>query len=164
MSTNEPDYLEFRGKDLEECEQFIAAVNKQARAQGKFRDDQWIADLVGASMAGDALIWWSSLDDQTQESWKLLRKAMLSRYRLRFVGKSGAEAEDFVDWVRQRALDAGKLNDPRWTAELDSECFSGSVLRWYTALEPGIREDWNSLQQAIFLRYSEDVEEGSSGA
>ncbi|KIO17462.1 hypothetical protein M407DRAFT_32869, partial [Tulasnella calospora MUT 4182] len=123
MSTNELDNLEFWGRDLKECEQFIAAVNKQARAQGKFRDDQWIADLVGASMAGDALIWWSSLDDETQESWKLLRKAMLSRYRLRFTGKSGAEADDFVDWVRQRALDAGKLNDPRWTAELASGCF-----------------------------------------
>lgn len=56
MSTNEPEHLEFQGKDLKECEQFIAAVNKQARAQGKFRDDQWIADLAGASMAGDALI------------------------------------------------------------------------------------------------------------
>ncbi|KAG8913928.1 hypothetical protein FRC01_004304 [Tulasnella sp. 417] len=158
--SNEPDDLEFRGEDLKECERFISAVNKKARAEGKFRDDQWIADLVGASMAGDALIWWSSLDDEVQESWKLLRKAMLSRYRLHFAGKSATEAEDFVHWIRQRALDAGKLNDPGWTAELASGCFIGSALRWYTALDPGIRGSWDSLQQAIFAQYSEESEEG----
>ncbi|KIO15373.1 hypothetical protein M407DRAFT_35065 [Tulasnella calospora MUT 4182] len=48
MSANGPDHLEFQGKDLKECEQFIATVNKYARAEDKFRDDQWIADLVGA--------------------------------------------------------------------------------------------------------------------
>lgn len=87
---------------------------------------------------------------------------MLSRYRLRFTGKSGAEAEDFVDWVRQRALDAGKLNDPRWTAELASGCFIGGALRWYTSLDAGIRGDWDTLQQAIFLQYGESFQEGSS--
>lgn len=157
----EPDHLEFRGQDLKECEQFIAAVNKRAREEGKFRDDQWIADLVGASMAGDALIWWSSLDDETQESWKLLRKAMLSRYRLHFTGKSSAEADGFVHWIRQRALDAGKLDDPSWPAKLASECFVGNALRWYTALDPRIQEDWKALQQAIFLRYNEGSEEMS---
>ncbi|KAG8916518.1 hypothetical protein FRC01_003015 [Tulasnella sp. 417] len=158
----ELDRLEFRGKDLKECEDFIAAINKQARAEGKFRDDQWIADLVGASMAGDTLIWWSSLDEEVRGSWMRLRKAMLSRYQLHFAGKSAKEAEDFVHWVRQRALDSGKLNDPIWTAELASGCFVGSALRWYSALDPGIRRDWDSLQQAIFVQYNEGSGEGSS--
>ncbi|KIO19066.1 hypothetical protein M407DRAFT_31279 [Tulasnella calospora MUT 4182] len=87
---------------------------------------------------------------------------MLSRYRLHFAGKSAAEAEDFVHWVRQRALDAGKLDDPNWTAKLASGCFVGSALRWYTSLDHGVRGDWDALQQAIFLRYSKDFEEGSS--
>ncbi|KIO19063.1 hypothetical protein M407DRAFT_31276 [Tulasnella calospora MUT 4182] len=158
MSTNEPDYLEFRGRDLKECEEFISAVNKQARAQGKFRDDQWIADLVGASMAGDALLWWSALDQGTQRSWRSLQQAMLLRYRLHFAGKNGAEAEHFVHWVRQRALDVGKLDDPHWAAALASGCFVGSALRWYTSLDPGIRGDWDSLQQAIFVEYGQNFQ------
>ncbi|KAG8964087.1 hypothetical protein FRC00_003882 [Tulasnella sp. 408] len=161
MATDELADLEFQGKDLKECEQFIKAVNKQARAEGKLRDDAWIADLVATCMAGDALIWWSSLDEETQASWKLLRKAMLSRYRLHFTGKSTTEAEDFVHWIRQRALDVGKLDDPTWPAKLASGCFIGSALRWYAALDPGIQEDWKSLQQAIFLQYSQDFKEGS---
>ncbi|KAG8974687.1 hypothetical protein FRC05_007021 [Tulasnella sp. 425] len=113
-------------------------------------------------MAGDALLWWNVLDEGTQGSWKLLRSAMLLRYRLRFAGRSGGEAEDFVDWVRQRALDLGKLDDAQWTAKFASGCFVGSALRWYMALDPEVRGDWNSLQQAIFAQYGQEFEESSS--
>ncbi|KAG8949044.1 hypothetical protein FRC04_009118 [Tulasnella sp. 424] len=161
MSANEPDHLEFRGKDLKECEQFIAAVNKYARAEGKLWEDQWIADFVATCVAGDALLWWSALDEETQRSWRRLRSAMLLRYRLRFAGKTGAEAEDFVDWVRQRALDLGKLNDVQWAAEFASGCFVGSALRWYMSLDRRVRGDWDTLQQAIFVQYGQEMEEGS---
>ncbi|KAG8906115.1 hypothetical protein FRC01_008119, partial [Tulasnella sp. 417] len=159
-----PSNLEFRGRDLKECEHFISTVNKYARAEGKLRDDQWIADLVAVSMAGDAMLWWSALDAETQGSWRLLQKAMLLRYRLQFAGSSGAEAETFVHWVRQRALDVGKFNDPHWPAELASGCFVGSALRWYTSLDSGIRRDWDSLQQAIFRQYGQNVAEDPSSS
>ncbi|KAG9046014.1 hypothetical protein FS837_005235 [Tulasnella sp. UAMH 9824] len=161
MSTNEPDHLEFQGKDLKECERFIAAVNKQARAEGKLRDDQWIADFVAICLGGDALMWWSLLDEETQGSWRLLRQAMISRFRLQFHGKSGAEAEDFVYQIRQRALHAGKLKDPQWAADFASGCFVGGALRWYMSLEPGVRNDWDSLQQAIFAQYGQGLEQDS---
>lgn len=88
---------------------------------------------------------------------------MISRFTSRplFYGKSGAEAEDFVYQIRQRALHVGKLNDPSWTAEFASGCFVGSALRWYTTLESGIREDWDSLQQAIFVQYRPEFEDDS---
>ncbi|KAG8915294.1 hypothetical protein FRC01_003718, partial [Tulasnella sp. 417] len=86
---------------------------------------------------------------------------MISRFRPQFYGKSGDEAEDFVHQVRQRALHVGKLNDPYWTAEFASGCFVGSALRWYTSLESGVRDNWGSLQQAIFAQYSRGFEEDS---
>lgn len=151
--------LEFRGRDLKECEQFISAVNKHARAQGRLRDDQWIADLAAVCIAGDAMLWWSALNEETQGSWRLLQRAMLLRYRLQFAGRSGAETENFVHWVRQRALDVGKHNDPHWPAELASGCFVGSALRWYTSLDLGVRGDWDSLQQAIFVQYGQNIQD-----
>ncbi|KAG8899491.1 hypothetical protein FRC00_001355 [Tulasnella sp. 408] len=159
MSTNGPDHIEFQGKDLKECERFIAAVNKHAHAEGKFWDNQWIAEFVAIRLTGDALIWWSLLDEETQGSWRLLRQAMISRFRPLFYGKSGSEAEDFVSQIRQRALHVGKLNDPRWTAEFASGCFMGSAIRWYTSLESGVRNDWDSLQQAIFAQYPPELEQ-----
>ncbi|KIO22809.1 hypothetical protein M407DRAFT_27684 [Tulasnella calospora MUT 4182] len=156
-----PDHLEFQGKDLKECERFISSINKHAREEGKLRDDQWIADLVAICLTGDALIWWSLLDAETQGSWRLLRQAMISRFRPLFYGKSGSEAEDFVYQIRQRALHMGKLKDPYWTAEFASGCFVGSALRWYASLESGIRDDWGSLQQAIFVQYGRGFEEDS---
>ncbi|KAG8906405.1 hypothetical protein FRC01_008035, partial [Tulasnella sp. 417] len=159
MSTDDLSNLEFRGKDLQECERFIAAINRRAHAEGKLRDDQWIADLVAICLSNGALIWWSLLDEETQGSWRLLRKAMISRFRPLFHGKSGAEAEEFVGQIRQRALDVGKLNDQYWTAEFASGCFSGRALRWYMSLDSGVRGDWVLLQQAIFAQYSEGCEE-----
>ncbi|KAG8936368.1 hypothetical protein FRC00_008900 [Tulasnella sp. 408] len=159
MSTNGLDHLEFQGKNLKECEHFIAAVNKHAQADGKFWDDQWIAEFVAIRLTGDALIWWSLLEKETQCSWPLLRKAMISRFRPQFYGKSGAEAEDFVYQIRQRALHVGKLNDSNWAADFASGCFVGGALRWYMSLEPGVRNDWDSLQQAIFAQYGHGLEQ-----
>ncbi|KAG9036636.1 hypothetical protein FS837_001639 [Tulasnella sp. UAMH 9824] len=149
---------EFRGRDLKECEQFITAVNREAHAKGKLRNDEWIADYVAIHLAGDAVIWWSTLDEETQGSWRLLRQAMIDRYRPLFYGVSSADAEHFVFQIYQRALNLGKLQDPSWIAAFVSGCFAGSALRWYSLLEPGVQTDWELLRQALFVKYDQNTE------
>lgn len=72
--------LVFRGQDGTECERFIMAIKKEALAQGKLRDDDWIVGLVETHMEGTALRWFETLDDATQYNWKLLKQALLARY------------------------------------------------------------------------------------
>lgn len=75
-----PDDLCFQGIDGSECEAFVLNVKKQARAEGKLRDNDWIVDLVSCSMAGKALRWYEDLDPGVQEDWNLFRKAMLKEW------------------------------------------------------------------------------------
>ncbi|KAG9043069.1 hypothetical protein FS837_010065 [Tulasnella sp. UAMH 9824] len=159
-SASEPDQLKFFGKDSNECESFIADVMKHAHDQGKQRDDQWIADFVEGCLRQDALAWWAELDEATQGSWRLLRKALFSRFGLIFCGESGEEAEKFVFWIRQRARNAGKLEDPQWIATFSSPFFAGMALRWYSSLQMNVQRDWNALQHAIFMKYSREGEDG----
>lgn len=62
------------------CETFIRAVRKHALAEGREKDDSWIAHYAAASMDGLALRWYEELEEEDQESWKLLRRAMLRRW------------------------------------------------------------------------------------
>ena len=41
---------------------------------------QRMADEAAACLSGNVLHWFESLDDETQESWKLLRRALLARW------------------------------------------------------------------------------------
>ncbi|KAG8900643.1 hypothetical protein FRC00_011935 [Tulasnella sp. 408] len=149
----ESEVLQFRGKDSQECEEFISAITKHAYRQGKLRDDEWIADLVATCLTHDALRWWSGLDKGTRESWDTLRQAMFSRYQPKFYGKSGEEAEEFVHTVRQRARDAGKQKDNDWIITFVSDCFVGDALRWHVSLDQSIQDDWKMLQVAILVQW-----------
>ncbi|KAG8967566.1 hypothetical protein FRC05_001999 [Tulasnella sp. 425] len=149
----EPEPLEFRGRDAEECEKFINAVSRQALAVGKQRDDRWTADFAASCFTHGALRWWDGLDEQTQCSWKLLRKAMLARYRPLFHGRGGEEAEEFVHMIHERALDVGKQQDNEWIAAFVASSFVGDALRWYVSLDPGVQNDWKRLRQAILTQY-----------
>ncbi|KAG9038024.1 hypothetical protein FS837_001325 [Tulasnella sp. UAMH 9824] len=70
----------FEGIDGAEAETFIRSVQRTSRAQGRTRDNEWITDLVSTCMAGEALRWYVELDEDTQNDWKLLRKAILRQY------------------------------------------------------------------------------------
>ncbi|KAG8911276.1 hypothetical protein FRC01_005801 [Tulasnella sp. 417] len=81
-SDNLPEDIDlvFRGIDGAEAESFIRSVLRTARTEGKIRDNEWIVDLVSACMMGEALRWYIELDEDTQNDWKLLRKAILRQY------------------------------------------------------------------------------------
>ncbi|KAG9022830.1 hypothetical protein FS837_006126, partial [Tulasnella sp. UAMH 9824] len=140
-------------QDATECEEFITAIVKHTFAQGKQRDDQWVADFAATCMAYDATRWWSALDEEVQGSWRLLRRAMISRYRPMFNGGSGEEAEEFIRVVRDKAIDEGKQEDNKWVATYAGSCLAGEALRWHAYLDPDIKHDWEKLQQALLTQY-----------
>ncbi|KIO33715.1 hypothetical protein M407DRAFT_17331 [Tulasnella calospora MUT 4182] len=72
--------LVFYGNDGIEAEEFVRAVIRTAKAAGRFRDNDWIIEEVAAGFSGDALRWYIELDDETQNDWKLLRRAILQKY------------------------------------------------------------------------------------
>ncbi|KAG8946545.1 hypothetical protein FRC04_011603 [Tulasnella sp. 424] len=83
-------YVSFRGQDGNEAEEFIQAVRRAAFDADKDCDDRWMARFASTCMSGKALRWYESLDDDVQESWKRLRKAILVRYPPADVGSEDA--------------------------------------------------------------------------
>lgn len=59
---------------------FVRNIRQQALTKDRQNDDQWIAQSAAASMDGPALDWYEALDEETQESWRLLRRALLTRW------------------------------------------------------------------------------------
>ena len=55
-------------------------TRQHALKTGRQRDQVWLVDFVVASLVGDALRWYETLDQEVQDDWGLLRGAMLERY------------------------------------------------------------------------------------
>lgn len=70
----------FEGRDGSECEKFILRVRQHGFEKDKAQDDRWTANFAATRIAGPAPRWYESLDDEVQESWKLLRRALLAQY------------------------------------------------------------------------------------
>ncbi|KAG8904272.1 NADH-cytochrome b5 reductase [Tulasnella sp. 403] len=70
----------FCGQDGTDCTAFINAIKKKARAEGKLRDNGWMVDLMSVSLIGDALRWYSTLDNGVKDDWQQLEQALLSKY------------------------------------------------------------------------------------
>ncbi|KAG9032277.1 hypothetical protein FS837_002774 [Tulasnella sp. UAMH 9824] len=73
-------WVTFSGSPGESSGDFIQAIQRVAFQQGHSRDDRWIADYIATCFNGGALQWYSELDEETQESWRRLRTALLRRY------------------------------------------------------------------------------------
>ncbi|KAG8942787.1 hypothetical protein FRC04_003482 [Tulasnella sp. 424] len=113
-----------------------------------------MADYASIRFEGEALKWFESLDDETQASWKLLRRAVLSHYEepayeasatqfpvqqttrsaFTFTGKDKAECREFVREIRLRASEEEKENDTEWMIGLAYPCFAGDALQWHASL------------------------------
>jgi len=63
-----------------ECHHLIREVRRVALAQGRSRDDVWMADLASSCMIDDALEWHIDLDRNIRDSWELLQQALLTQY------------------------------------------------------------------------------------
>ncbi|KAG8895850.1 hypothetical protein FRC00_006805 [Tulasnella sp. 408] len=72
---------------------------------------------------------------------------------IKFEGKGGKEAEDFVAAVKKIALKQGKHQDSEWTAAFASSCFCGTALRWFEDLDETVQSDWKLLRRAILQQW-----------
>ena len=70
----------FDGISGVKCESFIQLVRRRAFSEGKSKDDEWMAQYAGMCFDGSALRWYESLDEEVQDSWKLLRAAILKQW------------------------------------------------------------------------------------
>ncbi|KIO18666.1 hypothetical protein M407DRAFT_31677 [Tulasnella calospora MUT 4182] len=70
----------FGGRDPKECEAFVAAVRRRGLAQGKHRDDEWMAVFASGYLSGDALYWYEDLDKDAKNDWSRLCPALLARF------------------------------------------------------------------------------------
>lgn len=77
---------------------------------------------------------------------------------VKFYGRSGEECEAFIREVRKVAFREGKSRDTNWMADFASTCFFGQALRWYEALDLGVRCDWEDLKLALLEKYPSDME------
>lgn len=62
------------------CDTFIRNVRQRGLREGKESEDKWMAHAAAASMEGDALFWYEDQDEEVQDSWKMLRRALLTRW------------------------------------------------------------------------------------
>jgi len=76
------DDLIFRGanRDDDACEEFIFTIRRWAFAKELSEDDGLVARYASVCIAGDALRFYETLDEDVQRNWKLLRQALLARY------------------------------------------------------------------------------------
>lgn len=77
-SSSEPGYFGWSGP--EECEIFVATIQREALEQGRERDNEWIAFLASSQLTGDALYWYVRLEEDVQDDWSLLRPALLATF------------------------------------------------------------------------------------
>ncbi|KAG8918771.1 hypothetical protein FRC01_001660, partial [Tulasnella sp. 417] len=79
---------------------------------------------------------------------------------LKFEGKGGKEAEDFVAAVKKIALKEGRHQDSEWTAAFASTCFYGLALRWFEELDENVQSDWKLLRRAILQKWPAEARAG----
>lgn len=117
-----------------------------------------MADFASACFKGTALRWHGTLDLEIQRDWPRLQRAILLKFTPTFKGIDGAECEAFIFAMRERIFEEGRDDDHSWGARYVATRFEGAALRWHASLEPGVRNDWEQLQQAMFEQYpsSED--------
>ncbi|KIO16600.1 hypothetical protein M407DRAFT_33745 [Tulasnella calospora MUT 4182] len=169
---SEPGDIIFSGNGGLTCHQFIRAVRERAIEAGHQRNDEWMADYASIRFEGEALKWFESLNDETQISWKLLRRSILSHYEepayeeslptnsakgqgsvFTFTGKDKNECQEFVREIRLRASAEERNDDLEWMIGLASPCFAGDALGWHASLPIDVQTNWRRLERAILIDY-----------
>ncbi|KAG8995599.1 hypothetical protein FRB94_003536 [Tulasnella sp. JGI-2019a] len=72
--------VKFAGAAGEDISLFLQDIQQEAFRQGRQREDAWIADYALTILRGRALIWYYSLDEESQSSWKKLRVAIITKF------------------------------------------------------------------------------------
>lgn len=78
MSTNSD--IVFNGTTGASASHFIRLVRQEALQQNRSKDDEWTAEFAASCLEDAALVWFESQSAEIQESWRLLRRALLERW------------------------------------------------------------------------------------
>ena len=73
-------HIIFDGSNGISSDTFVRITRQRSLAEGKEKDDEWIALSAASCLEGEALDWYELQPEETQESWKLLRRALLIRW------------------------------------------------------------------------------------
>lgn len=73
-------WISFGGAPNESSTAFVQSLQRVGFQQRRGRDDGWMAEYAAACFEGAALIWYTDLDEEVQESWKKLRTKLLRSY------------------------------------------------------------------------------------
>ncbi|KAG8916108.1 hypothetical protein FRC01_003372 [Tulasnella sp. 417] len=76
----EPAWPNFSGYPEESVADLIQSVQRHAFEQDRSTDDRWISVYLGTCLSGEAMIWFSGLDEKTRNNWTKLRKALVNRF------------------------------------------------------------------------------------
>ncbi|KAG8909769.1 hypothetical protein FRC01_006733 [Tulasnella sp. 417] len=74
------EWLSFSGAPDEKASAFIQSLNRRAFAQGKSKDDEWLAQYAAACFSDDALTWYYDLAEEVQNSWRKMCPALLKEF------------------------------------------------------------------------------------
>lgn len=72
---------------------------------------------------------------------------------LTFHGTNGVECENFINNVRCRALEQGKIRDNDWLANFAKSCCRDDALEFLDSLDDNVRGDWKQLRKALLKKY-----------
>ncbi|KAG8985429.1 hypothetical protein FRB90_004708 [Tulasnella sp. 427] len=71
-----------------------------------------------------------------------------------FTGQGRDTGVNFISAVNRAAWRAGKLDDPKWTAQFAYSCFAKNALIWYEGLNDRVQQNWKELRAAILMEYA----------
>ncbi|KAG8915262.1 hypothetical protein FRC00_006130 [Tulasnella sp. 408] len=72
---------------------------------------------------------------------------------LTFHGTNGVECEDFINNVRCRALEQGKIRDSDWLVNFAKSCCTDDALKFLDSLDDNVKGDWKQLRKALLNKY-----------
>lgn len=78
--STELPWITFSGAPNESPSAFIQSVQRVAFQHGRVSDDRWLAEYASTCFSDDSLLWYSDLEEETCNSWRKLRKAILHEY------------------------------------------------------------------------------------
>ncbi|KAG8965699.1 hypothetical protein FRC00_003174 [Tulasnella sp. 408] len=72
---------------------------------------------------------------------------------LTFHGTNGTECEDFINNVRCRALEQGKIRDNDWLVNFAKSCCRDGALEFLDSLDDNVKGDWKQFRMALLKKY-----------
>lgn len=97
--STELPWITFSGAPSESPSAFIQSVQRLAFQHGRVSDDRWLAEYASTCFSDDSLLWYSDLEEETCNSWRKLRKAILHEYYYRGRNPGALSKRGPLEWA-----------------------------------------------------------------